>query len=302
MVADPGFDPSSTVILERDPGLSSAPGSDGTGSARFAWRSDNAAEVEVDSPGPAVVLVRNAYDSNWRATVDGRPAPVLAADYLLQGVPVGPGHHSIVLSYRDRSIGLGLLGSALALLALLAGALALRIRRPPFEDRPSAGPLAEQEMPVAAHGLEPARIQGRVDFRRLVRFGVVSVIATVVDFGIFNLLVIPKLLSPVVATTISYSAGTVASYFLNKWFTFRGGRDSVVHEFGLFVLINVVGLAMNNGAVALVAHAMGDNTLLLNLAKLAAGAATWALKFLTFKRWVFPEQRPAAASPHRGSA
>lgn len=130
--------------------------------------------------------------------------------------------------------------------------------------------------------------RGGIDFARVARFGAVSVITTLVDFGIFNLLVIPNLLSPVAATTISYSCGIVASFVLNKWFTFRGGRDSLAHEFGLFVGINVVGLALNNGAVALAEHAAGGGTLLLNAAKLGAGALTWILKFLTFKHWVFP--------------
>ncbi|HEY3209468.1 MAG TPA: GtrA family protein [Actinomycetota bacterium] len=134
-----------------------------------------------------------------------------------------------------------------------------------------------------------------IDFARLTRFGMVSVITTFVDFAIFNLLVIPKLLPPLVATTISYTCGIVASFVLNKWFTFRGGRDSLVHEFGLFVGINVVGLGLNNGAVALVEHVAGGGTLLLNMAKLGAGALTWVLKFLTFKHWVFPVREPVTA-------
>jgi putative flippase GtrA len=134
-----------------------------------------------------------------------------------------------------------------------------------------------------------------VDVAKLARFGMVSVITTLIDFGIFNLLVIRELLPPVAATTISYTCGILASFVLNKWFTFRGGRDNLAHEFGLFVGINVIGLALNNGAVALAEHVAGGGTLLLNLAKLGAGALTWVMKFLTFKHWVFPVrelQRP----------
>ncbi|HEV8421675.1 MAG TPA: GtrA family protein [Actinomycetota bacterium] len=135
-----------------------------------------------------------------------------------------------------------------------------------------------------------------IDVARIARFGMVSVITTFLDFGIFNLLVIPKLLPPLAATTISYSCGIVASFVLNKRFTFRGGRDNLAHEFGLFVGINVFGLALNSGAVALAEHAAGGGTLVLNLAKLGAGGLTWVLKFLTFKHWVFPVrelQRPS---------
>jgi len=153
-------------------------------------------------------------------------------------------------------------------------------------------PPARDDRPA---GIRRSSLRWRIDIARLARFGAVSVITTLIDFGIFNLLVIPNLLPPVPATTISYSCGIVASFVLNKRFTFRGGRDNLAHEFGLFVGINVFGLALNNGAVALAEHAAGGSTLLLNLAKLGAGALTWTLKFLTFKHWVFPAREAGAS-------
>jgi uncharacterized membrane protein YfhO len=62
--------------------------------------------------------------------VDGQPSEVLRADYFLQGVAVPAGHHVVVLRYHDPSIGYGLWGSALALLAVAGAALATRRRRP----------------------------------------------------------------------------------------------------------------------------------------------------------------------------
>jgi hypothetical protein len=50
---------------------------------------------------------------------------VLPADYLDQGIPVPPGHHTIVLSYTDPTIGQGLVGSGLVIVVLLGAALAL---------------------------------------------------------------------------------------------------------------------------------------------------------------------------------
>jgi uncharacterized membrane protein YfhO len=76
-----------------------------------------------------VVLVRNAYDPGWHATVDGHPVAVLAADYVDQGVPVPTGSHTIVLSYDDPAVGYGLVGTALSLVALLGSAAFLRARR-----------------------------------------------------------------------------------------------------------------------------------------------------------------------------
>jgi putative flippase GtrA len=132
--------------------------------------------------------------------------------------------------------------------------------------------------------------------REVITFGAVSVGTTATDFALFNLLISVTALSPVTSNTISYSVGVVVSYLLNKHLTFRdGGRDNRGHEMALFVLINIVGLALNNGAIALVAREFGRSTVVLDTAKLAAGIGTWALKFVTFKRWVYPTLKPAEA-------
>jgi uncharacterized membrane protein YfhO len=74
------------------------------------------------------VLVRNPYDENWKASVDGRLVPVLAADYLVQGIPVARGNHTILLSYEDPTIGYGLAGTAASVGLLFAIAIGLALR------------------------------------------------------------------------------------------------------------------------------------------------------------------------------
>jgi hypothetical protein len=127
-VTAPGFDASREVLLERDPGLDASPAgsTSGTASATYRWLGDQRASILVQAPAPSLVLVRNVFDPNWHATVDGRPAPVLAADELIQAVPVSAGHHLVELRYDDPSIGYGLLGSALGVTMLLLAATLLR--------------------------------------------------------------------------------------------------------------------------------------------------------------------------------
>jgi putative flippase GtrA len=151
-------------------------------------------------------------------------------------------------------------------------------------------------VPLRPGGHRLRNLRGALS-REVLTFGAVSVGTTLMDFAIFNLLVSTTTLSPVASNTISYSAGVVVSYMLNKRLTFRdGGRDNRSHEMGLFLLINVVGLGFNNGVIALVAREFGRSTLVLDAGKLAAGIATWALKFVTFKRWVYPAAKPAGAA------
>jgi uncharacterized membrane protein YfhO len=79
--------------------------------------------IEVDAPAPAVVVVKNSYDPHWHAEVDGRPTAVLPADYLMQGIPIPAGRHTVTLTYRDSSLGYGVLASALAISGLLVSSL-----------------------------------------------------------------------------------------------------------------------------------------------------------------------------------
>lgn len=117
-VLAPGFDPGSVAVLEEEPGIESTVPADGTVTYREVEPED--VRMAVDAAAPSVVLVRNNWDEGWSATVDGRPAPVLRADYFRQAVPVPAGRHEVRLTYRDPWIGRGLLASGLAWLVLAA--------------------------------------------------------------------------------------------------------------------------------------------------------------------------------------
>jgi hypothetical protein len=145
-VTVPGFDPERTAIVESNPNLPSSPGSTTppAGLASFRWTGPSSAVVTVDARGPAIVLVRNTFDQHWRATVDGTSAPVLATDFLDQGVAVPAGHHVIELRYVDRSIGYGLAGSCASLAVLFALAVVLSRRRRRAAAAPSATSAATE--------------------------------------------------------------------------------------------------------------------------------------------------------------
>ena len=130
-VLEPGFDPARTVVVEEDPGLTPVDGAV-PGEATYSEVDPEHVHVEAVATAPSVVVVRNSYDEHWSATVDGRPAEVLAVDGFLQGVAVEAGPHEIELTFRDPAIGRGLAVSALVWLALgmaLATCLVAESRR-----------------------------------------------------------------------------------------------------------------------------------------------------------------------------
>ncbi|HEX9122387.1 MAG TPA: hypothetical protein VF984_03370 [Actinomycetota bacterium] len=126
-----GFDPSRHVVLEGSPSLPSQAGAGepgGEGTALYRPTGAHSAEVDVTTPEAAVVLVRDSYDEDWHATVDGRSVEIIPGDYVDQAIPVPAGRHTIELTYDDPSIGQGLVGSGVALAALAVLAVVLRRR------------------------------------------------------------------------------------------------------------------------------------------------------------------------------
>ena len=134
LVTRPTFRPADVAIVDSGPAASSlrGPASAPGASGRATYRELAAEHVEVrtSATSAAILVVRNAFDRNWHATLDGRPAPIMVTDYLMQGVAVPPGDHVVELEYRDTAVGKGLAVSALAwgLLLLFLGWLAWAAR------------------------------------------------------------------------------------------------------------------------------------------------------------------------------
>ncbi|MGZ4794852.1 MAG: DUF7657 domain-containing protein [Acidimicrobiia bacterium] len=82
-------------------------------------------EVGVDAKGAGYVVIADAIQHGWVATVDGTKVPVRAVDHGLAGVRVLAGHHVVTLYAKPRAWYVGIAVSALAVLGGLAlGAMA----------------------------------------------------------------------------------------------------------------------------------------------------------------------------------
>jgi hypothetical protein len=136
-VLEPGFDPAAGAVLESDPG--STPAFDGLeGTATYREASPEDVRIEAEASVPSILLVRNAWDEGWSATLDGRSVPVLRTDGFLQGIALPAGRHDVRLTYREPAIGTGLALSAIAWLGF-AVALVFVVVRDRFSGRGGAG-------------------------------------------------------------------------------------------------------------------------------------------------------------------
>jgi hypothetical protein len=63
--------------------------------------------IQMESPGPAMVYISQAYYHNWRARVDGNAVPLWRANYAFQAVEVPAGRHELTLTYVDTMFRIG---------------------------------------------------------------------------------------------------------------------------------------------------------------------------------------------------
>lgn len=111
------FDPG-VAILERAPHGINAAVPLARAQVQLARYTDLAIDLAVevaDAPQPALIVLTDAWDDGWVATLDGQAVPIERVDHGLRGVWVPSGAHQIALRYRPASLtwGLGLAGLAL---------------------------------------------------------------------------------------------------------------------------------------------------------------------------------------------
>jgi len=118
------WDPSRIVALEREGGAV-APAPAGEPAARVARFSPDEVVVDIDARAPGFLVLSDPHYPGWEATVDGKPAEILRADYALRAVHVDAGARQVVFRYRPRSVRRG----AAVSIAGLAVVLALVLRK-----------------------------------------------------------------------------------------------------------------------------------------------------------------------------
>lgn len=96
----------------------------------------------------------------------------------------------------------------------------------------------------------------RKTFWQLIKFAIVGVLNTLVDFAVFQTLNL--LLGWVYAAQVfGYTCGIVNSYLWNSSWTFREQRTRSLREIVLFLVVNLVSLGVSLGVIWLCREAFG---------------------------------------------
>ena len=116
---------------------------------------------------------------------------------------------------------------------------------------------------------------------QIAKFGVVGVIATVIDFGVMNILHYGLQLDIIFSNTCGFVVSVVFNYLASMKYVFshRNGM-SRQREFVIFVILSIIGLLLNDGIVWALNVALG---LEANIAKVCATALVMVYNFVTRK-------------------
>jgi hypothetical protein len=127
----PDFDPARRVVLPHEPGIA-LPGGDTVGSTvDIVEYTATRISLQADMVDNGLLVLSDVDYPGWQARVDGQPAPIYRANYLLRAVPVEAGQHRVEVYYDPPLFKVGLAITLLTLLAsgALLGGVALRDRK-----------------------------------------------------------------------------------------------------------------------------------------------------------------------------
>lgn len=122
---------------------------------------------------------------------------------------------------------------------------------------------------------------------QILKFGVVGIIATVVDFGVLYVLSQPLGMDPVISAGISFCVSLVFNYVASMRYVFTHREDmSRTREFVIFLVLSVIGLVINELIMAAGVAVLGNGTVGVMGTKVIATAIVMVWNFVSRKKWL----------------
>jgi putative flippase GtrA len=128
---------------------------------------------------------------------------------------------------------------------------------------------------------------------QLIRYTMVSVISTIVSFGVLAIVFGAHIIKGEIgATVFANVSATVPSYYLNrKWVWKKGGRSHLMKEIAPFWVMAAIGITVSIGGAAVARH-IGtthhlshlQQTAVVLLANVISFGLFWVLKYMLYNR------------------
>ncbi len=98
---DPTFDPRQTVMLASDPGLTTGGSTNAAPvSATITHYAPKQISIKAQSAVGGILLFNDRWHEDWKVTVDGATTPLLKANYIMRGVALKPGEHTVEFRFQ----------------------------------------------------------------------------------------------------------------------------------------------------------------------------------------------------------
>lgn len=122
---------------------------------------------------------------------------------------------------------------------------------------------------------------------QILKFGIVGFLAFLIDYGILMLLSQVFGVNPVIAAGISFCISLVFNYQASMRYVFSHRENmSSSHEFVLFLMLSVVGLAINEVIIWIGTKTLGTSGLMVTITKVVATTVVMVWNFISRKRWL----------------
>ncbi|MEO0072025.1 MAG: hypothetical protein ABIK10_01110 [candidate division WOR-3 bacterium] len=126
---DPTFPIDKSIILEEPiAGLTQAPNYPAT-DAKIVSYSLNNVKIQVETPRPGILVLRDNYYRNWQVKVNERRQKVFPVNYCLRGCVVPEGRSTVEFFYEEKYFNALLVVSITTIVLCFVGTILLRSRR-----------------------------------------------------------------------------------------------------------------------------------------------------------------------------
>ncbi len=136
-LASTNFDPWQTVLVSVPLPTAPAATNDNSGNVEFKSYAPMDIRFATQASTPTVLLLNDKFDPLWRARVDGKPAELLRCNFIMRGVYLTPGAHTVEFKFALPTGLLYVSLSAIVVGFILGGCLII------WQRRNCAGPRKE---------------------------------------------------------------------------------------------------------------------------------------------------------------
>jgi hypothetical protein len=130
------FNPKDTAILDQTvkANLTASAERDSTAFIKMLYNDNDVIAYQSSSKNTEYAVFSEIYyDAGWIATIDGKEAPIVRTNYVLRGLQVPAGSHSIVFEFKPKSFinsNRAGIGASVVIWLLLIGAAVMSLRKP----------------------------------------------------------------------------------------------------------------------------------------------------------------------------